>query len=300
MTSHDQNFKNLIVDYPRQALAFFAKAEAENLDDSVRIQLLREEQQKERLGERFRELDVPLLVEWPDGRREAILFVLEEETDPSRFSIHRLIHYCTDLSELYQTDRVVPVVIFLRSSSAIPGQLHLGSDQHTYLSFQYLNCELGQLPVEHYWDSDNLVARLNLPNMSWSQDQKLEVYARAIRGLMELEPDRERQLKYVDFIDIYTALDDNEMKVYEKQYPQETKTMAGLRERLLAEGEQRGVQQGLATGERTLLLRLLTRRFGPLDEATRKKLESASTEDLEHWADNVLNARSLEEVFTHH
>jgi len=24
----------------------------------------------------------------------------------------------------------------------------------------------------------------------WSQDQKLEVYARAIRGLMELEPDR--------------------------------------------------------------------------------------------------------------
>lgn len=230
----------------------------------------------------------------------------------SRFSIHRLIHYCTDLSELYQTERVVPVVIFLRSSSAIPGQLHLGSDQHTYLSFQYLNCELGQLPVEHYWDSDNLVAHLNLPNMSWSQDQKLEVYARAIRGLMELEPDRERQLKYVDFIDIYTALDDNEMKAYEKQYPQETKTMAGLRERLLAEGEQRGVQQGLekgleqglekgkATGERAVLLLQLSHRFGPLDEATRHKLESASTEELELWANNILEAESLEDVFTRH
>lgn len=80
--------------------------------------------------------------------------------------------------------------------------------------------------------------------------------------------------------------------------------MAGLRERLLAEGEQRGVQQGLekgrATGERTLLLRQLNRRFGPLDEATRKRLESASTEELERWADNVLEARSLEEVFTRH
>ena len=63
MTNHDQNFKNLIVDYPRQALAFFAEAEARNLDDSVQIQLLREEQQKERLGERFPELDVPMLVE---------------------------------------------------------------------------------------------------------------------------------------------------------------------------------------------------------------------------------------------
>lgn len=300
MNSHDQNFKNLIVDYPRQALALFAEAEARHLDDSVRIQLLREEQQKERLGERFRELDVPMLVEWPDGRRETILFVLEEETDPSRFSIHRLIHYCTDLADLYQTTRVVPVVIFLRSSPSIPKELHLGGEEQTYLSFQYLNCELEQLPVERYWDSDNLVARLNLPNMRWSSEQKLEVYARAVRGLMELEAERERQLKYVDFIDIYTALDDNEMKAYEKQYPQETKVMVGLRERLLAEGEQRGVQQGKVTGERTLLLRQLNRRFGPLDEATRSKLESASTEELEAWADNVLDASSLEEVFTRH
>jgi hypothetical protein len=30
---------------------------------------MRGEQLKERLGERCRELDVPLLVEWPDGRR---------------------------------------------------------------------------------------------------------------------------------------------------------------------------------------------------------------------------------------
>ena len=57
--------------------------------------------------------------------------------------------------------------------------------------------------------------------------------ARAVRGLTELEPDRERQLKYVDFIDIYSALNNNEMADYEKRYPQETKTMAGLRERLL-------------------------------------------------------------------
>ena len=304
MISHDQNFKNLIVDYPRQALALFAENEVGQLDDVVRVRLLREEQQKERLGERFRELDVPLLVEWPDGRREAIVFVLEEETDPSRFSIHRLVHYCADLAELYQTERVVPVVIFLHSSSAIPRQLRLGSDHQTYLLFQYLDCELKQLPVEHYWDSDNLVARLNLPNMSWSDDQKLEVYARAVRGLMELEPDRERQLKYVDFIDIYSALDNNEMVDYEKRYPQETRTMAGLRERLLNEGKQQGLEQGLeqgqAKGERTLLIRLLQHRFGELDEATHQRLEAATMADLERWTDNVLEARSLDEVFTRH
>ena len=91
--SHDQNFKNLILDYPHDALAFFASFEAEGLDPSVKITPLRQEQLKERLGERFRELDVPLRVEWPDGRRDTVLFVLEEETNPKRFSIHRLGHY---------------------------------------------------------------------------------------------------------------------------------------------------------------------------------------------------------------
>ncbi len=111
--SHDQNFKNLILDHPREAIAFFAAAEAHAIDAAARIVPIREEQLKERLGQHFRELDVPLLVEWPDGRRASILFALEEETDPRRFSVHRLAHYCLDLAKLFTTERVVPVVIFL-------------------------------------------------------------------------------------------------------------------------------------------------------------------------------------------
>ncbi|MDY6890717.1 MAG: hypothetical protein SVU24_03810, partial [Pseudomonadota bacterium] len=61
--SHDQNFKNLILDYPRKALEFFAAEEAAAIDATARILPLRQEQLKERLGDRFHELDVPLLVE---------------------------------------------------------------------------------------------------------------------------------------------------------------------------------------------------------------------------------------------
>ncbi len=42
--SHDQNFKNLILDYPRQALAFFAPEEAPASEDDVEIVPLRQEQ----------------------------------------------------------------------------------------------------------------------------------------------------------------------------------------------------------------------------------------------------------------
>ena len=212
--SHDQNFKNLILDYPRQALAFFAAAEAQGIDDTVRITPIRQEQLKQRLGERFRELDVPLLVEWPDGRREALLFVLEEESDPARFSIHRLGHYCLDLAELCKTDCVVPVVIFLRGSERIRRRLDLGSGRHAYLRFDYLACTLADIPAEPHLDSANLVARLNLPNMCWPRERKLEIYAQAVRGLIGLEPSIEKRIKYMDFIDIYSPLDDNERRLY--------------------------------------------------------------------------------------
>ena len=123
---HDQNFKNLILDYPREALAFFAKDEAIADLSEARIIPIRQEQLKDRLGDRFRELDVPLLVEWPDGNREAILFILEEETQTNRFSIYRLAHYCLDLAELMETDRVIPIVIFLNTGTR-KDRLRLGN-----------------------------------------------------------------------------------------------------------------------------------------------------------------------------
>jgi hypothetical protein len=81
------------------------------------------------------------------GRREALLFVLEEETNPQRFSLHRLAHYCLDLAELLATERVVPVVIFLHENPAIPRRLALGSERHRYLAFDYPACVLAATPV---------------------------------------------------------------------------------------------------------------------------------------------------------
>ncbi|MDO5104142.1 MAG: hypothetical protein Q4D91_14835, partial [Lautropia sp.] len=117
---------------------------------------------KDRLGDRFHELDVPLKVEWEDGRREILLFLLEEESDPSRFSIHRLGVYCLKLAELYETPRVVPVVIFLKGSRSLPTKLRLGGERHEFMSFRYLSCILGDLAFEQFLASDNIVARICL------------------------------------------------------------------------------------------------------------------------------------------
>lgn len=293
--SHDQNFKNLILDYPRQALAFFAAEESAAIDESARILPIRQEQLKARLGERFRELDVPLLVEWPDGRREAMLFVLEEESADRRFSIHRLAHYCLDLAELFATERVVPVVIFLRAGD-VSRQLVLGGDRHRYLSFTYLGCALGMLAYEDYRDSDNLVARLNLPNMRYAAADKISVYAQAIRGLLSLEADPERQLKYLDFVDIYANLDDNERELYRRHYPEEAQTVTTFAERFVEQGRVEGHLQGRQEGEAQVLLRQLQLKFGGLSEQTIRQVRDADAEILLVWSERVITAASLDEV----
>ncbi|MFM8441922.1 MAG: hypothetical protein ACKN9W_01105 [Methylococcus sp.] len=77
----------------------------------------------------------------------------------------------------------------------------LGSERRSYLDFHYLACDLYRLRAAEHLDSDNLVVRLNLPNMAHAESERLAVYAAAQLGLVTLESDPNRQRKYVDFID---------------------------------------------------------------------------------------------------
>ncbi|WP_347331314.1 DUF4351 domain-containing protein [Marinimicrobium locisalis] len=71
----------------------------------------------------------------------------------------------------------------------------------------------------------------------------------------------------------------------------------------LEKGLEQGRAQGLAQGRQqkaaALLIRFLEKRFGPLDEAVRKRVGNASVQDIENWSDQVLEAGSVEEVFKH-
>jgi hypothetical protein len=60
---------------------------------------------------------------------------------------------------------------------------------------------------------------------------------------------------------------------------------------------QRGVQQGEQLGEAAVIQRQLTKRFGPLSAETLTRLQTATCEQLESWAENLLDAATLDEVF---
>lgn len=115
------------------------------------------------------------------------------------------------------TDRVIPVVIFLRTGKQ-RDHLRLGSDKCAYMEFRYLMCKLKSMPSARYYNSSNIVALLNLPNMAYPPENRLEVYLAAQTGLARLEKSPEKRRKYAEFIDFYADLSEEEALLYYNNY----------------------------------------------------------------------------------
>ena len=74
-------------------------------------------------------------------------------------------------------------------------------------------------------------------------------------------------------------------------------TIMSTAQRLMKEGEARGVALGEARGVARKLLSLLERRFGPLPESVLQRVQGAALPDLDRWFDRILDAKTRDEVF---
>jgi hypothetical protein len=77
----------------------------------------------------------------------------------------------------------------------------------------------------------------------------------------------------------------------------EEKGQAKGRKQGLKEGLEQGLVQGHKQGQENLLLRQLERKFGPLDPQTRTRVRRADANQLLEWAERILTADRLEQVF---
>ena len=66
------------------------------------------------------------------------------------------------------------------------------------------------------------------------------------------------------------------------------------------EGWQQGKIEGKLEGEAAVLQRQLSKRFGPLSEQTQLRLKTATLEQLELWADRILDTPTLSGIFDEH
>ncbi|WP_140048519.1 DUF4351 domain-containing protein [Thioflexithrix psekupsensis] len=62
-------------------------------------------------------------------------------------------------------------------------------------------------------------------------------------------------------------------------------------------GMTEGERKGQTNGERGIFMRLLKKRFGKLPYSVESKIENATSAQLEQWALNILDAKTMEDVF---
>ncbi len=140
-------------------------------------------------------------------------------------------------------------------------------------------------------NSDNIVARVNLPNMTYDQNKRLDVYVRAQEGLVGLEKDFNKRVKYTEFIDYYAKLSEEELIRYNEEYlpkSSQKEEIMGFVEQVRKEGRQEGKQE--------VLRQLMNRRFGSVPEWAESRLKQAELKELEIWTDRILDAGRLEDV----
>ncbi len=71
-----------------------------------------------------------------------------------------------------------------------------------------------------------------------------------------------------------------------------------VREEVLKDVREEVLREGRQEGLAAVVERLMDQRFGPLDEATRQRIHAADGDTLMAWADKVLTAGRLEDIFS--
>ena len=88
------------------------------------------------------------------------------------------------------------------------------------------------------------------------------------------------------------------MKLYRHELAvTDAKAEARGRRKGRREGRQEGRNEGRVEGRAEILLKQLGLRFGRLSAANQARVQAASAEELDVWAERILRARSLGEVF---
>ena len=124
--------------------------------------------------------------------------------------------------------------------------------------------------------------------------QRLEGKLQLVRRLYERGYARDDVLELFRFLDWVFTLP----PVLEARF--QTAVIEVERERhmpYITSIERMSIEKGRQEGEMVMLRRLLTQRFGPLSDGVEQRLYAATVQDLERWADRVLDAQHLEEVF---
>ncbi len=313
MIDHDRLFKELLTTFFVEFIELFFPKLAAVLDrDSITFL------DKEIFISLFdgKEYEADIVARVRFAERDAFFLIhIENQSTPEADFGRRMLRYFTGFFEKYDLP-VYPIVVFSydQPARAEPSRYTIGFPDGEVLRYSYRVVQLNRLPWKRFVHQQNPVASALMAKMKIAERDRPRVKLECLRLLATLKLDPARMRLISGFVDTYLRLSRQEVIRFERAIvgselaPQEKENIMeivtswmetgmerGL-ERGLAQGRQEGRQEGRAEGERALLLRLAERRLGTPSAAVLSQVESAPPEQIEQWADRLLQVESWEEL----
>ena len=310
MVSHTEQAGVLLWErLPKQVVECLSDEPPEPMPDSFV-----EEELREHFSDRL------FRVKTVNGKTAFIYVLMEHKSTPDHKVGWQLLKYLVEFLKQWEKQNpdwdylpaVVPFVFYHGAREwKIPDEfLYLVDTEEAWrpylLNFRIPSMDLGKIP-DRYLSADRRL-RVRLLAMKYAtrgKSRQVAIKELLIEALKDAPEELRPVLYYL--IQTYTAYDEKTIQeIIRKVQPEEIDTMMSqfarditktARQEALREGVQQGMQRGRQEGEAGLLLRLLSYRFHPLPDEITRRIHTADPNTIETWADRILDAKSLDEVF---
>jgi hypothetical protein len=300
MINHDKLFKELLTTFFVEFIELFVPGVVPYLDKTS-IMFLDKELFA---GEKRREADIVVRARFK-GKDTFFLIHTEAQAQHQAEFPGRLFRYFAVLHEKFELP-VYPIALLSYKSPRKKQRSYYSVrfPDREVLRFDYALVQLNRLSWRRYATQANPVAAALMAKMNIAPGARARVKLECLRLLVTLKLDSAKQRMISEFIDAYLDLTAEEMKQYvrarAKLREPEQEAIMERETSWSREGRRLGLEEGLEKGrqEGMLLLvsKLLSRRFGAVDDLMLERLKNLATEELEAFSGELLDFRDVADL----
>ncbi|MCP4131694.1 MAG: hypothetical protein GY754_12010 [bacterium] len=217
--SQDEMIKELIRDYPEDALEFFNPKICRKYGRPVKATFHLQENSKFSHSDPKRINDIVVQYEFSGGEK-VVLALIEHWSDKSRFDIHRFAHYLIDLDKRFPGCEKYPVAVFTDKAKTWykqpPKEIEIKCLDEVYLRFRYKLVKLKAADAERYRKTKNKFESVLRSAMNLGSSERENRVLLAFDFMLDygnLESDKKLYNKHVDIIIYYLGLTGEEVQV---------------------------------------------------------------------------------------
>jgi hypothetical protein len=228
------------------------------------------------------------------GEGDEFILHVEIQNDNDSSMPWRMLRYRAEIGQRHARIDTRQYIIYIgKAALAMPAGI-----QQTGLDYHYRIVDMHTVDCQTLLTQDNPDALVLAILCDFKGQPAREVVHFIIQRLQQLTADNESRFReYLRMLEILSTNRD-----LEKTIEEEEKMLSQVKYSQLPSyniGLEQGLIEGKLEGQAGMLYRQLTRRFGVLSEDTQARLSHATLEQLEQWADNILDAVTQEDVFKH-